>query len=86
MTTQTIISKEIFRAYDIRGVVDEALTEEVVYAIGQAIASEARACGENTVIVARDGRLSGPKLSHALCQGLQASGVEVSYIGEVQTP
>ena len=54
------VPSEIFRAYDIRGIVDETLTEETVYLIGKAIAAEAKSCNEHKIIIARDGRLSGP--------------------------
>ena len=76
----------IFRAYDIRGVVDETLTEKVVYNIGRALGSEALARGDNTVVVGRDGRLSSPSLSEALIKGLNDSGRDVIDIGMVPTP
>jgi len=76
----------IFRAYDIRGVVDETLTERVVYNIGRALGSEAHARGDNTVVVGRDGRLSSPILSAALIKGLNESGRDVIDIGMVPTP
>ena len=82
----TAVSASIFRAYDIRGVVGETLTAEVVYEIGRAIGSEAHERGQQKVIVARDGRLSGPELSAALIRGLVASGREVIDIGRVPTP
>jgi len=84
MTTN--ISPSIFRAYDIRGIVGETLTPETVYTIGLAIGSEAQARGENTVITARDGRLSGPALIAALNKGLQDSGCNVIDIGMAPTP
>lgn len=80
-----IISPTIFRAYDIRGVVGEHLNSEVIYAIGRAIGSFAKECGEKTLIIGRDGRLSGPQLITALAQGLQASGCDVIDIGVVPT-
>jgi phosphomannomutase/phosphoglucomutase len=80
------VPSEIFRAYDIRGIVDETLTEETVYLIGKAIAAEAKSCNEHTVIIARDGRLSGPRLSEALKKGLLESGCDVIDIGSVPTP
>lgn len=80
------VPSEIFRAYDIRGIVDETLTEENVYLIGKSIGSEAKSCDENTVIIARDGRLSGPRLSEALKKGLLDSGCDVIDIGSVPTP
>ncbi len=76
----------IFRAYDIRGIVDDTLTEKVVYNIGRALGSEALARGDNTVVVGRDGRLSSPKLSAALIKGLNESGRDVIDIGMVPTP
>ena len=50
------IPADIFRAYDIRGVVDEALSEDVVYAIGLALGSEAIKRGVKEIVCARDGR------------------------------
>ncbi|APE31218.1 phosphomannomutase/phosphoglucomutase [Halomonas aestuarii] len=85
MTTETVPAS-IFRAYDIRGIVDDTLTEASVEQIGRAIGSEARARGESTVVVARDGRLSGPRLLAALTRGLTSSGCDVVDIGMVPTP
>ncbi len=76
----------IFRAYDIRGVVDRDLTPETVYQLGRAIGSEAYDRGQQVVIVGRDGRLSGPALGAELCRGLLASGRDVVDIGVVPTP
>jgi phosphomannomutase/phosphoglucomutase len=76
----------IFRAYDIRGIVEETLTSEIVFQIGQAFGSEARAIGQSQVVMGRDGRLSGPKLRTALSNGLQAAGCEVIDIGQVPSP
>ena len=80
------LPSSIFRAYDIRGVLGETLTEEIVYQIGRAIGSEARDQGEQTVVVARDGRHSGAGLLQALSEGLKASGCDVLDIGMVPTP
>lgn len=82
----TNIPQDIFRAYDIRGIVDETFTPDNIYTIGMAIGSEARARGQNTLIIGRDGRLSGPELLQALSHGLRASGCNVINIGEVTTP
>lgn len=82
----TSVPLSIFRAYDIRGVVGQALTADIVYTIGLAIGSEAQDGGEQTIIVARDGRLSGPVLMEALTQGLLASGCDVIDVGLAPTP
>ena len=81
-----IPAPEIFKAYDIRGIVGQTLTRDTVYSIGRAIGSEARARKVKTVVVGRDGRLSGPELSRALMEGICASGVDVADIGMVPTP
>ena len=86
LTSPENISQSIFRAYDIRGIVDETLTEDVVYSIGLALGSEAQARGEQTIALGRDGRLSGPRLSKALCEGLLTSGCDVIDVGMVTTP
>ena len=80
------LDDNIFKAYDIRGIVDKNLTTDVAYAIGRAFGSETRALGLKAVTVARDGRLSGPKLIDALSQGLRDSGCDVINIGRVPTP
>lgn len=77
------ISKGIFRAYDIRGIVGESITPEVIYTLGKAIGSAAQEQDEQTIITARDGRLSGPILMEALHNGLRESGCDVIDIGQV---
>lgn len=76
----------IFRAYDIRGIADTELTDEVVYAVGMAIGSEALDQGQQKVVVAMDGRESSPRIKAAMIQGLQDSGRHVIDIGMVPTP
>ncbi|WP_249976873.1 phosphomannomutase/phosphoglucomutase [Vreelandella olivaria] len=80
------VPASIFRAYDIRGIVDDTLSEATTELIGRAVGSEAAARGEQTVIVARDGRLSGQRLQTALICGLTAAGRNVIDIGMVPTP
>ncbi len=92
MSTQQIAPKapalpaEIFRAYDIRGIVGSSLTAETAYWIGRAIGSQSLAQGEPNVAVGRDGRLSGPELVQQLIQGLLDCGCNVSDVGMVPTP
>ena len=76
----------IFRAYDIRGIVGQTLTDEVAFRLGQTIGSEADSLGEAKIIVAADGRLSSPDMVDALIRGLVSTGREVVNIGFVPTP
>jgi len=86
VVSQQDVPRSIFRAYDIRGIVDETLTEQGVFLIGSAIASEALAVGQDTLAIARDGRLHSARLSDSLVKGIQACGCDVIDIGEVPTP
>ena len=80
------IDPSIFRAYDIRGVVEQTLTIDAVRLIGRAIGSEALQRGRNEIVVARDGRLSGPLLVEALVEGITSTGCDVKDIGCAPTP
>ena len=80
------VNSEIFRAYDIRGIVDEALTEEGIFQIGKAIGSYILSEGRSSVLTARDGRISGPRLLSQFQKGVMSSGCNVVDIGEVPTP
>ena len=77
---------EIFKAYDIRGIVDKSLTVETVRAIGQALGTEALVRGQTAIVIGRDGRLSGPGFATALAEGITATGIDVIDIGCVATP
>ena len=76
----------IFRAYDIRGVVGQTLSNEVAHAIGQAIGSLMHEKNLQRIVVGRDGRLSGPDLAGALMDGLRSTGRDVVDIGLAPTP
>ncbi|WP_338847402.1 phosphomannomutase/phosphoglucomutase [Massilia sp. W12] len=80
------LAKSIFKAYDIRGIVGSTLDAQIAQQIGRAFGSAARAKGETSVVIGRDGRLSGPDLAQGLAQGLQAAGVDVIDLGVVATP
>ncbi len=82
----TSIATEIFKAYDIRGIVDQSLTTDIVERIGKALGSEAVNRGGTEIVIGRDGRLSGPSLSAALAFGMQSTGINVIDIGVVATP
>nr|WP_297398258.1 phosphomannomutase/phosphoglucomutase [uncultured Marinobacter sp.] len=80
------VSPEIFRAYDIRGIVGDSLSAEVVQVIGRAIGSEAVARGVDSLCIGYDGRHSSPELADALARGIMATGCQVVHIGAVPTP
>ena len=80
------VPAEIFRAYDIRGIVGRTLTADIAREIGRALGSVGRERGAPTFAVGRDGRLSGPELAAALTQGLSAAGADVIDIGMAPTP
>jgi phosphomannomutase/phosphoglucomutase len=79
-------SPSIFKAYDIRGIVDKTLTEDACRHIGRALALQGRAKGVKQFITGRDGRLSGPRLQAALGQGIREMGLDTIDIGMVHTP
>lgn len=76
----------IFKAYDIRGIVNDTLTTEAAYLIGRAIASQAATQGLKQIAMGRDGRLSGPDMAQALSAGITDSGLDVLDVGMVATP
>ncbi|MFN0316377.1 MAG: phosphomannomutase/phosphoglucomutase [Burkholderiales bacterium] len=80
------IAAEIFKAYDIRGVVGKSLTNSAASLIGRALGSEGRARGVTKIAVGRDGRLSGPELVQSLSQGIREAGVDVVDAGMLATP
>jgi len=80
------VAPVLFKAYDIRGIVDATLTVDVVRVIGQAIASDAREHDQKSIVIGRDGRLSGPAFIAALADGIRAAGLDVIDIGQVATP
>jgi phosphomannomutase/phosphoglucomutase len=80
------IDPGLFKAYDIRGIVDSNLTRDVARAIGAALGSEALVRAMREIAVGRDGRLSGPWLRDALIEGIRSTGIDVADIGQVATP
>jgi phosphomannomutase / phosphoglucomutase len=76
----------IFKAYDIRGIVDETLTTDIVFQIGLALGTQVHARGEQSICVGYDGRLSSPDLAAALTEGILKTGVNVISLGMVTTP
>lgn len=80
------IARDIFKAYDIRGIVGKTLTDEAAYLIGKAIAAKAAEKGMTRIALGRDGRLSGPELMEHIRRGFTDSGINVLNVGMVATP
>jgi phosphomannomutase len=75
------VHASVFKAYDIRGIVDKTIDEQFAQHLGRAFGSEALAAGERAVAVGRDGRHSGPGLAAALIRGLASTGIDVVDLG-----
>jgi len=80
------LSPTIFREYDIRGLVDQDLTEEAVSLVGKALGTRIREAGGRRAAVGRDARLSGPKFAAAMISALRSTGVDVLDLDIVPTP
>ena len=80
------INRRIFRAYDIRGIVDKDINEDIYYTIGLALGVELHAKKKSSVALGYDARLSSKSLSDALAQGLLSSGINVISVGQVPSP
>lgn len=81
-----LVAKEIFRACDIRGIVDVALDEDVYYSLGKGISCYLKMHHKRQIFLACDGRLTSNKFAVALQRGLEESGIDVVLLGVVPTP
>lgn len=81
-----MINQTIFRAYDIRGIYEEQITNETAYILGKSFGSYVKLRGKTEVLVGYDNRLSSPVLADNLIKGLLGSGVDVTSLGLVTTP
>jgi len=80
------INPQIFREYDIRGVVDKDLTPDIVKTLGQGFGTRMAHLGRKELVVGRDGRLSSKTFKEALVEGLISTGCHVIDIGLCSTP
>lgn len=80
------LNRLMFREYDIRGIWNEDITEEISYHIGRAYATKLLSFGKNKMIVGYDNRLSSPIIEENLVKGLTDGGVNVVRLGLVTTP
>ncbi len=79
------LTADIFRAYDIRGVVGKTLDAGIARRVGQVVGTVVLERDAGPVVVARDGRLSGPYLHEAMIEGISSTGCDVLDIGAVPT-
>jgi phosphomannomutase/phosphoglucomutase len=80
------INPNIFREYDIRGLVDKDLTPDVAETLGKGMGTYFRLQNRREVAVGRDCRLSSPAYSEALAKGLLSTGCSVVDLGTIPTP
>ncbi len=80
------MNPQIFREYDIRGLVDKDLTDEVARQIGQAFGTYIQAAGKGDLVVGRDNRLSSERFANAAIAGLLSTGCNVVDVGLLPTP
>ena len=80
------MNKNIFREYDIRGVYPNDLNEDIYFEIGNAIASKCNQLSIDSIVLGRDGRLSGKSLMNALENSLINNGINIENIGIVTSP
>lgn len=80
------VDASIFKAYDIRGVVDRTLREDAVRAVGRELGTMAHDAGVKRFCFDRDGRLTGEQLQNALVEGIASTGMDVLDVGSVSTP
>lgn len=78
--------KEIFREYDIRGIYQTEIDEEIAYLIGKAYGTKLRNLNKYKTVVAHDNRLSSPSLKESLVRGLLETGINVLDLGLATTP
>jgi phosphomannomutase/phosphoglucomutase len=76
----------IFREYDIRGIAATDLPDDEVFKLGQAYGSYILDQGIARCVLARDARLSGPRIAAALGEGIRSTGLDTVDIGMVPTP
>jgi phosphomannomutase len=80
------MSESIFKAYDIRGLVDKELTPDFAFATGVAVARFLELSREpGTVVIGEDMRPSSPSLATAFSAGITSQGLDVIRIGLAST-
>ncbi|MEK6958042.1 MAG: phosphomannomutase/phosphoglucomutase [archaeon] len=80
------MNPEIFREYDIRGIADKEIPDEDAELVGKAFGTIIHNNGGSEIVVGKDNRKSGPRITKALLKGIASTGISVIFVGEVSTP
>ena len=80
------INKNIFRGYDIRGIADVDLLDDVVYTIGLGFGSKIQELGKTCCVIGHDNRISSPRIHKTLIKGITDTGVDIIDLGLTTTP
>ncbi|MBN1481854.1 phosphomannomutase/phosphoglucomutase [candidate division KSB1 bacterium] len=80
------MNESIFRANDVRGIVERDFSDDVVLNLGKAYGSFMRRRGHQNLVVGHDLRLSSPHLAALFMDGLKSTGIRITFIGQVTTP
>ncbi len=80
------MNPEIYREYDIRGVIGEDIKEDEFIILGKGFGTYFKGLGKKRIALARDCRLSSPKISDELTEGLISTGCNVVDVGICPTP
>ncbi|BFM04953.1 phosphomannomutase/phosphoglucomutase [Halioxenophilus aromaticivorans] len=85
-TANSQFPRQVFRAYDVRGLAPQQINASFAEHLGKAIGTRLKSDNSNTIFVGRDGRSSSPDLCQALIAGLNSTGVNVLELGLVPSP
>jgi phosphomannomutase/phosphoglucomutase len=80
------MNRQVFREYDIRGIVEDDFTDDFIVDLGRGYATMLHRAGKHKITLGRDCRLSSPRLRNLLLEGLLSSGIDVIDVGVVPTP
>ena len=80
------VNSQVFRAYDIRGIVGTELSDELIEKLGKAIGTKLQRNNLNSLNICRDGRLSGPHISKLFIKGVLSTGCDIYNLNLGPTP
>jgi phosphomannomutase/phosphoglucomutase len=81
-----MINPDVFREYDVRGIVDKDLDLDFVYNLGRSIGTYSIPLGVKTMTLGMDCRLSSPNYHEAIRKGISSTGIDIIDVGLCATP